>query len=155
MSERYVRLRGVRTITIILAVLLVLMPLPTMMDPEISVAARVVWYGPLVLIAAWMVIRVSGCGVRDEGDHLVVRNPLGTVRIPWRDVASVDLGRFGVMPKVGVRRTDGSAVGIFGLPIAASGQDADASTLRLVDEMRAKAQRVQSGRDEHPGHVRG
>jgi hypothetical protein len=154
-SERYVRLRGVRTITIVLAVLLVLMPLPTMTDPKISVAARVVWYGPLLLVAAWMVFRVSGCGLRDAGDHLVIRNPLRTVRIPWWDVASVELGRFGVMPKVGVRRTDGSAVGIFGLPVAASGQDADASTLRLMDEMRAKAQQVRSGQDQGSGHVRG
>jgi hypothetical protein len=154
-SGRFQRLPGFRAIILVIASVTALLPLPTVLAPDVTPGTRIIGYGPVLAGCLWAAFRVSGCGLRDAGDHLVIRNPLRTVRIPWRDVASVELGRFGVMPKVGVRRTDGSAVGIFGLPIAASGKDADASTLRLMEEMRAKAQQVRSGQDQGSGHVRG
>ena len=138
MAEGFHRLPGFRSMIIGLAAIGALLPLPVVSAGD----EGKLFYLVHLLLGVWMALRVSGCGIKDAGDHLVVRNPVRTVRIPWADVRDFELGRFGVMPKVGVRRTDGTAVGVFGLPIAASGDDADASTLRLVERLRNKARQV-------------
>jgi hypothetical protein len=133
------RLPGFRWLFIVLGTVAALMPLPAVLSPGVSTAARLGFYLPFAVVCAWVVLHVSRCGVKDEADHLVVRNPLRTVRVPWSQVQDFELGRFGVVPKVGVRLRDGSAVGIFGLPIAAGGGDADASTIRLLQVLRSRA----------------
>lgn len=141
-AEGFHRLPGFRPLIVVLAVISALLPLPV-----VSAGGEgTEFYLVHLLLSLWAVLRVSGCGIKDTGHHLVVRNPVRTVRIPWADVQDIELGRFGVMPKVGVRRTDGTAVGVFGLPIAASGDDADASTLRLVERLRSKARQVHGER---------
>lgn len=69
------RLCGFRTLIVVLAALL---PMPAPLTPGVPVGSRLVVLAPLVLAALWMALRVSGCGVRDDGEHLVVRNPVPT-----------------------------------------------------------------------------
>lgn len=83
-----------------------------------------------------MLDRVSRCGIRDDGDALVVRNPFRTVRLRWDEVRGFELDQFGIVSKVGVRLRDGSGVGVFGLPRAGGG--ADPSTLRLLETYERK-----------------
>lgn len=138
MSGSWHRLPGFRRLFTGLGTVAALMPLPAVLSPDVSTTARLGFYLPFAVLCAWVVLRVSWCGVKDDEHHLVVRNPLRTVRVPWSQVQDFELGRFGVMPKVGVRLRDGSAVGIFALPIAASGDAADASTVRLLETLRRR-----------------
>lgn len=139
MSGTWHRLPGFRWLFVVLGSVGALLPLPAVLAPGASTTVRLGCYLPFAVVCAWLVLRVSGCGVKDDADHLVVRNPLRTVRVPWSQVEDFELGRFGVVPKVGVRLRGGSAVGIFGLPIGASGDDADASTHRILEVLRRRA----------------
>lgn len=139
MAGTWHRLPGFRWLFTALGTVACLMPLPAVLSPGVSTPARLGVYLPFALLCVWVVLRVSRCGVRDGGDHLVVRNPVRTVRLPWSEVQDFELGRFGLVPKVGVRLRDGSAVGIFALPVAASADAADAGTLQPLETLRRRA----------------
>lgn len=127
---------GTRWTFIIVGFLGAILPLPAVLDESVSTGVRLTLYLPYLAWCMWMILRLSRCGIKDAGDALVVRNPVRTISIPWSSVAEFEHGRFGILPKVGVRRIDGSSVGVFGLPVAAHGPDP--STRRLLDSYEAK-----------------
>lgn len=138
MSGSWHRLPGLRWLFMGLATAGALVPLPAVLSTGVSTTAQLGFHLAFAVLCAW-VVQCASRGANDDADHLVVRNPLRIVRVPWSQVHDFELGRCEVMPKVGVRLRDGNAVGRIALPVAASADDADASTLRLLETLRRRA----------------
>ena len=68
----------------------------------------------LGLVTAWLYIgRIARASVRACDDGVVIRNPLRTVRLGWREIESFEtrLGMGGVQPRVALR--DGRKVALW------------------------------------------
>lgn len=135
------RVRGLPLVYGGAAVLLLVFPLPAVLDSEVPLGVRLAWYAPLVLIAAFVLVRVTRVAVIAQDDAVVVRNPFRTIRIPWSDLRQIDVGG-GALRKVRFHRDGGSPVRASALPTGGAG--VDARTQEMIDSLRARLPRSAS-----------
>lgn len=127
--------RGLSVMYVVMGGLMPLFPLPAVLDPTVPLGTRLAWYLPLVVVALFMIFRLSRVAVIATDRSVTVRNPLRTVEIPWSQVTAIDHG-VGLLRKVAFRLHDGSVLAASALPTGGGG--VDQPTRRIIDELEAR-----------------
>ena len=75
------------------------------------------WFAVLSALVSLMMFRSSRSGIWVSGEFIEVRNPLERRRrLPWSEVASFSLGRWGPLPRMAfVETKDGERLHVWGL----------------------------------------